>query len=145
AQDLIRAAVPTTQQSTAQPAAGAVARVQLDNGIILLHKRITTTPLVVMSMYSLGGVTAEDAKTNGLGNLTMEILPRGTKTRTAEQIAELFDSIGGDLNTSCGNNSWSWNATCLKEDFPKAFEAFADVVNNPAFPDSEIAPMKQRI
>jgi zinc protease len=145
AEDLLRAAVPTTQRATTAPADSAITRVELSNGVTLLHKRITTTPLVVMTMYSLGGVTAEDAKTNGLGNLTMEMLPRGTTTRNAQQIAELFDSMGGDLNTGCGNNSWSWSATCLKEDFAKAFDAYADVVNNPSFPDDETSAMKQRI
>ncbi len=77
--------------------AAAVQRVELDNGVILLLKRITTSPLVVMNMYSLGGVTAEDDQTNGLGNLTMQMLQRGTTTRNAEQIAEFFDSVGGEL------------------------------------------------
>jgi zinc protease len=96
-------------------------------------------------MYSLGGLTAEDEKTNGLGNLVMDMLPRGTKTRSAQQIAEFFDSIGGDLSTECGNNSWFWNMTCLKEDLPRAFEVYGDVVNNAAFPESELPAMKQRI
>ena len=61
----------------------------------------------MIQLYSLGGMTAEDEKTNGLGNLAMEMLPRGTKTRNAQQIAEFFDSIGGDLDTACGNNSWA--------------------------------------
>jgi zinc protease len=75
----------------------------------------------------------------------MQMLPRGTKTRTAKQIAEFFDSIGGELDAACGNNSWSWSATCLKDDFDKAFEVYADVVNNPTFPDDELATMKQRV
>ncbi|MDQ3439054.1 MAG: insulinase family protein, partial [Planctomycetota bacterium] len=115
------------------------------NGTILLHKRITTIPLVVMHMYALGGLTAEDAKTNGIGHLTMNLLPRGTATRSAQQIAEFFDSIGGDLNTSSGNNSWVWTATTMKEDIEKAMDVYADVVQNPSFPDDEIAPMKKRI
>ena len=39
----------------------------------------------------------------------MEMLQRGTKSRSAQQIAELVDSIGGDLETGCGNNSWFWH------------------------------------
>jgi zinc protease len=113
--------------------------------VILLHKQITTSPLVEVRMYSLGGLLAEDEKTNGLGNFTMQMLPRGTKTRSAEQIAEFFDSVGGSLETSCGNNSWSWNMTCLKDDLSKSAEVYADVVNNPSFSDSEIPEMKQRI
>jgi len=98
-----------------------------------------------MNMYALGGLTLEDEKTNGLGNLTMHTVMRGTKTRSAQQIAEFFDSIGAEMNTACGNNSWYWTASCLKEDFPKVLEVYGDVVNNPAFAESEIAQMKPRI
>jgi zinc protease len=145
AEDLLRQAAPTTQKSTTAGTDEQITRVELDNGLILLHKRVATTPLVTMTMYGLGGLTAEDARTNGLGNLTMEMLPRGTSSRSAQQIAEFFDSIGGDLGTSCGNNTWSWSTNCMKEDFAKTIEVFADVVNNPSFPDSESAQMKQRI
>ena len=96
-------------------------------------------------MYALGGVTAEDAKNNGIGNLAMEMLPRGTTTRNAEQIAEFFDSIGGSIETACGNNSWYWNSSCLKSDFDKTMEVYADVVNHPAFSDTELAMMKLRV
>src|SRR5205085_1587468 len=57
AEDLLRAAAPTTQKSTTAPSDQVITRVELGNGITLLHKRISTTPLVVMTMYSLGGVT----------------------------------------------------------------------------------------
>jgi zinc protease len=142
--NLIRPAVPTTQ-AAAVASANTVQKVQLDNGITLLLKRITTSPLVVMRMYSLGGVTAEDDQTNGLGNLTMEMLQRGTATNNAQQIAEFFDSVGGELDCACGNNSWYWNASCLKEDFGKTLAMYADVVNHPSFPDNELAEMKQRV
>ena len=142
AEDLIRSVAPTTAPTVER--ATQVTRVELPNGTVLLHKRITTTPLVAVRMYSLGGLTVEDAKTNGLGNLTMEMLPRGTKTRSAQQIASFFDSIGGDLETGCGNNSWFWNAQFLKDDFDKAFEVYADVVNNPAFPGDELEPVRKR-
>jgi zinc protease len=144
AEDVIRAAAPTTQPKQENPQS-PVTRVILDNGTVLLHKRITTSPLVAINLYAAGGVTAESKKTNGLGNLAMLLTQRGTKTRSAQQIAEFFDSIGGDLDTACGNNSWYWNATCLKEDFAKAIEVYGDVVNNPTFPDDEVAQMKKRV
>src|SRR5205085_1501207 len=42
------------------------------------------------------------------------------------------------------NNSWSWNLTCLKGDFDKAMEVYADVVANPAFDATELGQMKTR-
>ncbi len=144
AEDILRPIAPTTQ-ATAPDQASETTRVELAKGFTLLHKRITTTPIVEIRMYALGGLTAEDEKSNGLGNLTMEMLARGTKTRTAEQIAGFFDSIGGDLSTGCGYNSWFWTTTCLKDDLPKAIEVYADVVEHPSFPDSEIPAIKQRV
>jgi zinc protease len=145
AEDLIRAVAPTTAAADPAPEESVVTRETLANGTVLLHKRIATTPLVVMQTYAVGGVTAENDKNNGIGNLTMELLPRGTKSRSAEDIASFFDSIGGDLSTICGNNTWAWTATCMKEDAAKAMEVYADVINNPSFPESEIGQMKKRI
>jgi zinc protease len=145
AEDLLRGAAPTTRAAVAANPESAVKRVELPDGTVLLTKRISTSPLVVMQTYMLGGLTREDAKTNGTGNLVMEMLPRGTKTRSAQQIAEFFDSVGGDLGTTCQSNFWSVEANCLKDDFAKTFEVYADVLNNPAFPDSELDGMKQRV
>src|SRR5262249_40042483 len=120
AEDLLRAAAPTTRESNVTAEKPLVTKSTLPNGAILLHKRIATSPLVVIKILALGGVTAEEEKNNGIGNMVMEMLPRGTKTRSAQQIAEFFDSIGGDLETTCGNNSWGWTVTCMKGDIEKA-------------------------
>jgi zinc protease len=143
AEDLLRAAAPTTKPTSA-PARSEVTKVEMENGTVLLHKRIATSPLVNIHFYSLGGMSAEDAKTNGIGNLTMEMLTRGTATRSASQIAQFFDSIGGELNTGCGSNTWFWNASCLKDDFSRTMDVYADVVNHPSFPEAELKPVKQR-
>ncbi|MGD0770808.1 MAG: pitrilysin family protein [Tepidisphaeraceae bacterium] len=144
AEDLIRAQATTRPSAVSGPVASAITRTVLDNGLVVLHKRITTTPLVDVNMYALGGVTAEDASTNGLGNLAMATLPRGTVGRSAEQIADFFDLIGGALQTKCGNNTWYWNVTCTKDDFARTMEVYADVVNHPVFAAPEVAEMKAR-
>jgi zinc protease len=145
-EDVLRPVSPASQESSpSSPAEGRVVRAQLDNGTVLLLKRITTSPIVVMNMYALGGVTAEDAKTNGLGNLTMQLLTRGTSTRSAEDIATFFDATGGGIDATCNNNTWSWSANCLAADFDKTFPVYADIINNPAFPENEVGPMKKRL
>src|SRR5205823_2350008 len=145
AEKLIRPIAPTTQETKSAVATNKVTKIDLEDGTTLLLKRVDTSPVVVMRLYSLGGLTAEDEKTNGLGNLAMNLISRGTKNRSAQEIAQFFDSIGGDLEASCGNNSWSWSAMCLKDDLPKTLEVFADVVRNPTFPDNEVTAMKKRV
>jgi zinc protease len=145
AQEIVASATAKEKTADATAAATPVERVVLENGTVLLIKRMTASPIVSINLYALGGVAAEDEKTNGLGHLAMEMLSRGTKTKNAQEIAELFDSLGAQLDTGCGNNSWFWKATCLKEDFPKLMEAYADVVNNASFPEAELPAMKERV
>jgi zinc protease len=145
AEEILRPAATTQEVAQKQTGSTDVQRSVLDDGTILLVKRISTTPLVSAQMFSLGGLTAEDAQTNGLGNLTMQMLLRGTKTRDARQIAEFFDSIGGSVTTMCGNNTWAWHSKFLSKDLDKALDAYADVVKNPAFADGEAKAMKKRV
>lgn len=144
-EDILRPAVTNPEVAIKQAGSSDVQRSVLDDGTVLLVKRISTSPLVAVQMYATGGVTAEDEKTNGLGNLALHMLTRGTKTRNAQQIAEFFDSIGGEVSATCGNNTWAWNAAFLNKDLDKAMVAYADVVNNPSFPDKEAAAMKKRV
>ncbi len=146
AEQLIRAAAAAaTRPAATAPSAAVVRRHVLDNGTILLIKRITTSPLVQIQMYALGGLSAETQSTNGLGNLAMELLPRGAGENDAEKIATFFDAKGADFNSGCGNNTWFWNANCLKEDFAAVMGMYGQLVNQPTFAEPELAAMKQRI
>lgn len=142
---LMRRAVPTTARAPVAESSPLITRVVLPNNTVLLLKRVATTPVVSVQLFSRGGLSTEDAKTNGLGNLAMRTVPRGSKSRSAEEIATFFDSIGGTIETTCANNTFVWSATCLRDDFGKLIPAFADLVNEPAFPDAELMEMKERV
>ncbi len=145
AEDLLRGVSPTSRPVRPAAVASAVRRVDLGNNVTLLVKRVAASPLVNVGMYSLGGVTTEDAANNGVGNLTMAMLTRGTATRSAEQIAEQLDAAGATIEPGCGSNSWFWNASCLSADFDRTMDLYADVVNHPRFADDEVAAMKGRV
>lgn len=136
-------AVQTTETSPVV-ASTPFQRVKLENGIVLLLKQNGAAPIVTMEAYFGGGLRAETAKTNGLSSLTAEMLPRGTSSRTAEQIAKAFDGMGGTLSTGSGNNSFYVTASALKKDLPAALELFADVILHPSFPPDEFGKVKER-
>lgn len=139
---------PATQPAATQASAAdssAVDKFTLPDGTVVLLKRVEGSPLVAINMYALGGVTDETDANNGIGNLSMRMTMRGTSHRTARQIAEFFDSIGGEMAASCGNNTWYWNASVLPGDLDRAMEVYADVVLNPSFAEAELAPMKRRM
>ncbi|MGD1276289.1 MAG: pitrilysin family protein [Tepidisphaeraceae bacterium] len=144
AEDLLGAS-PATQPAAQQGASSEITRRVLGNGLVVLHQRITTAPLVAINMYALGGMTAEDAKTNGLGNLAMMLPRRGTDTRSAEQIADFFDRTGGELTTACGNNTWYWTVSCTADQFEPTMEVYGDLVNHPVFAAAQVEQMKTRV
>ncbi|HOA75270.1 MAG TPA: pitrilysin family protein [Phycisphaerae bacterium] len=131
---------PPARQEQAQAAGQPepVREVKLDNGLTCLIRRDPTTPLVAIHAYSKGGLAFESDKTNGLSRLAALLLPRGTKNRSAQEIASFFDSHGGTFNTSSGNNAIYAQAQVLKDDFAEAMDVFADVLLNPAFPEDEL-------
>ncbi len=146
AEDLLRTAAKGIERADeAKPDMAKADRIVLPNGTVLLVKRMGTSPMVSIQMMALGGLSVEDEKNNGIGYLAMSLIQRGTGHESATDVAEVFDSIGGELNTECTRNDWSWSATCLGEDFEKAFTTWADVVNKPSFDPRELSGIKERI
>jgi zinc protease len=148
AEDLLRGSEAAPESGTGNIAESSktqpdvITRTVLPGGLVVLHKRMATTPLIQIDSFALGGVTTERASSNGIGTLAMTTLRRGTETRSAEQIADFFDLTGGDLTTVCGNNTWYWNVTCTKDDFPRTMEVYADLINHPVFKPADVNEMK---
>jgi zinc protease len=105
------------------------------NGLRLLVREDPKLPLVDFHAILKGGVIAETDKNSGLTKLTARMLLKGTKTRTAEQIADTMESVGGSIGHFSGNNSFGIAAQSLSEDFDRTLDLLADVLQNPTFPD----------
>jgi zinc protease len=115
----------------------------LANGMTLLLKRNPALPTVAMQAYFKGGVRVETSDTNGLSLLTASLLLKGTTSRSAEEIATMFDARGATVTAESGNNSFFVNATCLREDFDELFQVYADIILHPSFPDDELTKMRR--
>jgi zinc protease len=116
---------------------------QLANGLTVLLKRQSALPLVTIQAYAKGGVIADTADTTGLASLTTEMLEKGSKKYTAEQIAEYFDSIGGTLGLSSATNTSFLQAAVLKDDAEKSLDYVYQVLFEPTFPKGEFANLQQ--
>ena len=104
----------------------------------LLLKRNPTLPTVAMQTYFKGGIRVETPATNGLSQLTANLLLKGTTSRSAEAIASIFDARGATVVAESGNNSFFVNATCLREDFDELFQVYADIILHPSFRFSKL-------
>lgn len=124
---------------------GPIKKITLDNGLRLLLRRDPSVPIVTMQAFFASGLLSETADNNGISNLLASLAVRGTKTRTAEQIAEFFDSRGGAIGGKSGNNTTYFTAETLKDDYPDALKVLADVVMNPTFPRKELDRLRPRV
>src|SRR5262249_12468834 len=80
----------------------------------------------------------------GVADMTAALLTRGTTTRSATQIAEQIEALGGSVNS---NASWDFSAVTvqvLAAQVSPAMAIFSDVVRNPAFNDEEIERLRKQ-
>ena len=115
----------------------------LDNGLKVLIKRVTNLPLAEVKLYWIGGNLLDTRETAGRASLLSSMLDKGTATRSAEEISEYFDSIGGLIGFDSGRYTFSGSVFVLKEDLPQATEILADCLKNPAFPEEKFQQIKQ--
>jgi len=106
----------------------------LRNGtkIVLIPDR--RLPMIYASAVFRGGSLYETTGNNGIHRLLTQAMPKGTKTRSAEQIAEQIEGIGGMLFVESGFSTMRISTSSLADDFSDAFAAMMDVGVNPVFP-----------
>lgn len=117
----------------------------LPNGMRVVAVLHHEQPAVSIRLL-VGAGSAQDPKgKGGVANLMASLLDQGTKTRTAQQIADQIDFIGGDLGTGAATDLSFVNAVVMKDSFQTGMDLIADVARNPAFAPEEIARQKDQI
>ena len=88
------------------------------------------------------GSRRETADENGISHFIEHMVFKGTKNRSAEEIARSVDSIGGGLDAFTAKEMVSYNTKVLDEHLPLAFDVLADLVRNPLFREEDIEKEK---
>jgi len=130
---------------TAEIQVQPIQRYVMPNGLRLLIGRSTVVPAVAMQVYHLGGHLADPPDRAGLAYASSAMRIKGTRNRTAQQIAQQIEDLGASLTTNCGYNTLFSKAVCLKDDWPKVLELLADVTLNPTFPDDQWGKLQPRL
>jgi len=116
----------------------------LANGLQVITVLHHEQPAVSMRMLVRAGSVQDLPGKAGVANLAASLLDQGTTTRSAQQIADQIDFIGGALGTGSGSDLSFVNAVVMKDSFGVAMDLLADVVRNPAFAADEIERQKQQ-
>ncbi|HEX8076590.1 MAG TPA: insulinase family protein, partial [Chthoniobacterales bacterium] len=118
--------------------AGEIQKIELSNGLRLLVREDPRLPLVSMAAVFRGGLLAETVATNGITRLMAKVLLKGTKSRSAEQIADTIEAVGGSIGSDAGNNSFSVAVDVTQPDLHLGIEILADVLLNATMPEKAV-------
>src|SRR5881275_1181032 len=123
--------------------AGEIQKFDLSNGLRLLVREDPRLPLVAMGAVFRGGLLAENPQDNGITRLMAKVLLKGTKRRTAEQIANQIEAVGGVITSDAGNNSFSVGIDVTKPDLKLGVTILSDVLLNGTMPEKAVAREKE--
>jgi zinc protease len=116
----------------------------LPNGLQVVAVSHHEQPAVSIRLIVRAG-SAQDADTRpGVAALAASLLDQGTTTKSAEQIADAIDSIGGLLGTGAGTDLSFINCIVMKDSLNVGLDLVSDLVQHPAFAPEEIERQRQQ-
>ena len=122
-----------------------IVRQVLPNGLRLLTERMPHVRSVSIGVWLARGSRHETLEKSGIAHFVEHMLFKGTDTRSAEDIAQAIDSIGGQLDAFTAKEYASYYIKVLDDHLPLAVELLADIVRRPAFTPDEIEREKKVI
>ncbi len=115
-----------------------IRREVLPNGLIVLTEEMRHIRSVSIGIWIKTGSRHEDAELNGISHFVEHMVFKGTKNRTAEDIARQVDSIGGNLDAFTAKECICFDIKVLDEHVPIAMDVLSDLVLNPVFDTKDI-------
>jgi zinc protease len=127
-------AVPEKKGAEFEKEEAGVSVFRTAEGIPILVRRKVGTPMASIGVFIVGGAVEEEENEAGLTLLTARTMLKGTTTRTAAQIAEDAEMLGGVISASAGSDSFGWSFSVPKARLPEALELLGDVIQRPTMP-----------
>jgi predicted Zn-dependent peptidase len=113
-------------------------RDRLPNGLTLLVRENAATPVVAASFFVRMGSRWETEENAGISHLLQQVMLKGTARRSALEIAEAAEGLGGGISASADMDYSEIRATALARNWKTMLELVADVALQPTLPAAEI-------
>ena len=127
-----------SEARTTKHEAGVIQKFTLSNGLRLLVREDARLPLVYLDAVFRGGLLAETSEDNGLTKLFSRVLLKGTARRTAAQLADEIEAVGGSIGADAGNNSFSVSMEVMQPDLALGLDILSDVLLNATLPEAVV-------
>ncbi|HEX2030185.1 MAG TPA: pitrilysin family protein [Actinomycetota bacterium] len=109
---------------------GNIRRSEHESGLRLVTERMPSVRSATLGVWVSIGSSDEPTRIGGASHFLEHLLFKGTKARTAREIAEAFDAVGGDLNAFTGKEHTTFYARVIDRDLPMAVEYMCDMLQN---------------
>jgi len=111
---------------------------KLPNGITVATDTMPDVKTASLGIWVAAGARYEDGDEHGISHLLEHMAFKGTKTRSALQLSEEIENVGGELNAMTGIEVTSYYARLLGKDLPLAIDILSDILTNSTFELSEL-------
>ncbi|MFC3882524.1 M16 family metallopeptidase [Bacillus songklensis] len=115
-----------------------IKRYTCQNGVRIVLENIPTVRSVAIGIWIGTGSRNETPELNGVSHFLEHMFFKGTKTRSAREIAESFDRIGGQVNAFTSKEYTCYYAKVLDEHADHALDVLADMFFNSVFDEEEL-------
>src|SRR5512143_238373 len=115
-----------------------VTRTRLDNGVRVITEAMPGVPSVTVGIWVENGSRYERPDQAGISHYLEHLFFKGTERRTAAQIAEEVDAVGGVINAFTGREYTCYYAKVLAEHLPLALDVLGDIFTHSRFAEEEI-------
>jgi len=116
----------------------------LKNGLQVVVVQHHEQPVVTLRLLVRAGGAQDPARKQGVAALAASLLDQGAGSRSAADIADAIDTIGGVLSTGAGNDLSVVDVLVMKDGLGFGFELLSDVVRRPAFNQQELDRQRQQ-
>ncbi|MBI2682417.1 MAG: insulinase family protein [Acidobacteriales bacterium] len=110
----------------------------LPNGVTVLTEEMGHLRSVSIGVWVKSGSRHEEASVNGISHFIEHMVFKGTKTRTAVELARIMDSVGGHMDAFTSKENICFHAKVLDEHVPLALDILSDLALNPVFDPKDI-------
>lgn len=118
---------------------------RLDSGLVVVTDSMPHLETASLGVWVGAGSRDEFDDEHGISHLLEHMAFKGTTRRTARQIAEEIEAVGGDINASTSAESTAYYARMLRADVPLALDVLSDILSDPAFDPDELTREKNVI
>ena len=115
----------------------------LDNGLRIVSREMPGLETAALGLFARCGARDEPAHLNGLAHIFEHMVFKGAGGRSARELNEAIEDVGGELNACTERDGTSYTAAVMSQHIPLAMELLADIIQRPHFDSGDLEREKE--